>query len=143
MRPFRLTFLGLAVTPLLALAQTSATSGSAEHPTPQAHVLTRAELDTLLAKPGDVLIVDLRRPDELASIGGFPVYLSIQPDALEKSLALIPRERTIVTVSNRVNRSGRAAELLTSRGFKVAGAIGARDYEEQGGTLTKIVPPAR
>lgn len=41
-----------------------------------------------------------RRPDELASIGGFPVYLSVQAAELEKSLAWIPKDRTLVTVSN-------------------------------------------
>lgn len=103
-----------------------------------ARVLTRAEFDALLAHPGALLIVDVRRPDELASIGGFPVYLSIQPADVEKSLALIPRERTIVTVSNHANRAIRVANVLAANGFKVAGTLGAQNYEEQGGTLTKI-----
>jgi hypothetical protein len=49
-----------------------------------------------------------------------------------------------VTVSNHAARSGRAADLLTAKGFKVAGLLGAQTYEEQGGKLTKIVvPPPR
>jgi len=40
--------------------------------------LTRSEVDQLLAKPSQVLILDVRRPNELMTIGGFPVYLSIQ-----------------------------------------------------------------
>src|SRR6186713_2671041 len=86
----------------------------------------------------------LRRPDELTRIGGFPVYLSIQSKDLEQQLDWIPKDRTIVTVSNHAARSGRAADLLTARGFKVAGLLGAQTYEEQGGKLTKIeVPPPR
>ena len=111
---------------------------------PQSHELTRAEFEQLLTKPNELLIIDLRRPDELTRIGGFPVYLSIQAKDLEQQLAWIPKDRTIVTVSNHAARSGRAADLLTAKGFKVAGLLGAQTYEEQGGTLTKIpVPPPR
>jgi rhodanese-related sulfurtransferase len=110
-------------------------------PASQAKVLTRAEFDALLAKPDQVLILDVRRPDEIKDNGGFPVYLSIQAADLEKNLAWIPRDRMIVTVSNHANRGGRAADLLASHGFKVVGTIGAQVYETQGGKLTKIVPP--
>jgi rhodanese-related sulfurtransferase len=110
-------------------------------PASQAKVLTRAEFDTLLAKPDQVLLLDIRRPDEITNNGGFPAYLSIQFADLEKNLAWIPKGRTIVTVSNHANRGGRAADLLASHGFKVAGTIGAQVYETQGGKLTKIVPP--
>ena len=108
---------------------------------PAAHVLSRAEFDALLAHPEHLLIVDVRRPDELASIGGFGVYLSVQPADIEKNLALIPRDRTIVTVSNHAARAGRVAQTLTAHGFHVAGAIGAETYEKDGGTLVKVTPP--
>jgi len=107
----------------------------------KAHILSRAELDALLATPEQIVIVDVRRPDELTSIGGFPVYLSIQSADLEKRLAYIPRDRTVVTVSNNAGRAGRAADLLAAKGFKVAGAIGAKKYEAEGGTLAKVAPP--
>ena len=107
----------------------------------QAKVLTRAEIDELLSKPDQVLIIDVRRPDEVTSIGGFPVYLSIQIADLENNLAYIPKDRTIIALSNHAARGGRAADILTKAGFKVAGAAGAEDYEAQGGTLTKIVAP--
>jgi rhodanese-related sulfurtransferase len=109
----------------------------------QAKVLTRAEIDDLLSKPDQVLILDVRRPDEVTAIGGFPVYLSIQIADLEKNLAFIPKDRTIITLSNHAARGKRAADILSKAGFNVAGAAGAEDYEAQGGTLTKIVaaPP--
>ena len=103
--------------------------------------LNRAQLDALLAKPEQLLIIDIRRPDELTKIGGLPVYLSIQFQDLEKSIAYIPKDRTIVTVSNHAGRAFPAADLLLSKGFKVAGAVGVQNYEEEGGTLVKIVPP--
>ncbi len=140
MRTHAVSILVLALFSAPVVAQQSA-SAATEQVKANAHELSRNEVDALLKQPDQVLIIDLRRPDELASIGGFPVYLSIQPAELEKSLALIPRERTIVTVSNRVRRSGEAAAFLESHGFKVAGALGARSYEEQGGTLVKVSPP--
>jgi rhodanese-related sulfurtransferase len=108
-----------------------------------AKVLTNAEFDALLATPDQILLIDVRRPDEIASNGGFPVYLSIQAADLEKHLAEIPKDRLIVTVSNHAARGGRAADLLASKGFKVAGTIGAETYEADGGKLVvKIAAPA-
>lgn len=110
--------------------------------TSKAHILTNVEFDKLQADPSKIVLIDVRRPDELTSIGGFPVYVSIQQADLEKSLKWIPKDRSIVTVSNHAGRAGKAADLLASKGFKVAGAIGAQTYEEAGGKLTKIVPKA-
>jgi rhodanese-related sulfurtransferase len=123
----------------VALAQQGAAPGKA--PRSQAKVLTRAEFDALIAKPDQILIIDVRRPDEVTSNGGFPVYLSIQAKDLEHSLAWIPRDRAIITVSNHAARGGIAADLLVKNGFKVAGTIGAQTYEQDGGKLTRIVPP--
>jgi rhodanese-related sulfurtransferase len=105
-------------------------------------VLERAEFDTLLAHPENLVVLDLRRPDELTNIGGFPVYLSIQVADLGEQLAWIPKDRTVVTVSNHAHRAQRGAALLIDAGYEVAGSIGVQDYETQGGTLSKIQPPA-
>jgi rhodanese-related sulfurtransferase len=103
--------------------------------------LNRAQFDELLIKPEQLVVIDVRRPDELTAKGGFPVYLSIQAADIEKSLDFIPKDRSIVTVSNHAGRAGAAADLLAAKGFKVVGAVGAQNYEEEGGKLTKIVPP--
>jgi len=72
------------------------------------------------------------------------VYLSIQLKDLGNSLAWIPKDRTVVLVSNHAGRASHAADLLSSKGFKVAGAIGAQTYEKAGGTIVHIpVPPPR
>jgi rhodanese-related sulfurtransferase len=112
-------------------------------PASKAHLLSREELDKLLAQPGKVLVIDVRRPDEVSDIGGLPVYLSIQASDLEKSLAWIPKDRLIVTLSNHAGRAGKAADLLAARGFNVAGAAGAQTYEQQGGTLAKVARPTK
>jgi rhodanese-related sulfurtransferase len=114
--------------------QPSAESGS------KAKVLTRSEFDALLATPGRVLLLDVRRPTEIAQNGGFPVFLNIQADDLERHLAEIPKDKPLVLVSNHAHRAGIAADLLASKGFKIAGAIGAQVYESEGGTLIKYAP---
>ena len=107
--------------------------GEASRPASNAKVLKRAEIDALLAQPSNVLVIDVRRPDEITSIGGFPVYLNVQAGDLEKRLPSIPKDRVIITVSNHASRAGRAADLLQKNGFNVAGAAGAQDYEAEGG----------
>jgi rhodanese-related sulfurtransferase len=121
-----------------SFAQTPDVKPPLQAPAFKAHVLSRAELDDLLKKPESLLFIDVRRPDEVTNVGGFPVYLSIQSDSLASSLAWIPKDRLIVTVSNHAARAGKAADLLTAKGFKVAGAVGAQVYEKDGGALTKI-----
>jgi rhodanese-related sulfurtransferase len=109
-------------------------------PAIKAKILTRAEFDALVATPGRVLLLDVRRPTEIAQNGGFPVYLNIQADDLEKHLAEIPRDKPIITVSNHAHRAGIAADLLSAKGLIIAGAIGAQVYESEGGKLIKYAP---
>ena len=128
-----------AAAPDSSAAQSAATTGSAPSTT-SIKTLTRAEFEALIAQPGRVLLIDVRQPDEISANGGFPVYLSVQADALANQLAAIPRERTIVTVSNHANRAIRAGELLAQHGFTVAGAIGSETYEEAGGAVVHVAP---
>ena len=105
--------------------------------------LSRADVDALLAKPDSVIFIDLRAPAELIQFGSFPVFLSVQNKDLEKQLAWLPRDRQIVTVSNHSQRAGAAADLLAAKGFNVAGATGAEEYEVEGGTsVAHLLPRA-
>jgi rhodanese-related sulfurtransferase len=132
----------LALSTTLALAQQSLDSTATARAPSNAHVLTKLELDQLLAHPENLVIIDVRRPDEVSSIGGFPVYLSIQLNDLENSTAWIPKDRTIVVVSNHAARGARGADILASKGFKVAGAAGTQTYEKDGGSILHIpIPP--
>jgi rhodanese-related sulfurtransferase len=105
--------------------------------------LNRLAFDALLAKPEQLLVLDIRRPDEITKNGGFPVYLSIQTADVQRSLSFIPRDRLIVTVSNHAHRAGAVGDILAGLGFHVVGAIGVLDYQDEGGALTKIAPPPR
>jgi len=134
--------LALSLTVLsLAGAAADAPDGKTSQPDFKSPVLTRVQVDALLAKPEQIVVIDLRRPGEHASKGAFPAFLSIQAADLEKYLAYIPRDRQVITVSNHAGRSGKAADLLASHGFKVAGAVGAEFYEKDGGKLARIAEP--
>jgi rhodanese-related sulfurtransferase len=127
------------------IASASFAQQAAYQPPPwtyQTKQLNRAEIDALLAKPQQVVVIDVRRPDEVVSKGSFPVFLNIQTSDVEKNLAYIPKDRIIVTVSNRAHRAGAVGDLLSAKGFKVAGAAGTLDYEDQGGKIVRIQPPA-
>ncbi len=128
-----------------AAASAPAAAASAYVPPPwtyKTRQLDRNEVDKLLGNPKKLLILDLRRPDELVKYGSFPAYLNLQLKDLPDLLDYIPKDRVILTVSNRAHRGGAAGDLLSSKGYKVAGAIGSEDYREAGGTITKVAPPA-
>jgi rhodanese-related sulfurtransferase len=134
-----------AILPLAAIAQQPAGNPSDKPPAEWKHQvrqLTRAEVDALLAHPESLTVLDVRRPDELIAKGSFPAFLNIQAADVEKQLAYIPRDRVILTVSNHAHRAGAIGDLLAARGYKVAGAAGSEDYEQQGGTVAHIKPPA-
>lgn len=106
--------------------------------------LDRQAVDALLAKPQRLLVLDVRRPDELPEKGSFPAFLNIQSQDIEKHLAYIPRDRVILTVSNHAHRAGAVGDVLRAKGFKVAGATGSQDYEAQGGqAVVHIRPPVK
>lgn len=125
----------------VAVAQTAGQSAATDSAIP---VLDRAKIDALLARPEKTLFIDVRRADEISTIGGFPAFLNIQLSDLGRLQSFIPRDRQLVTVSNHAGRAKRAAALLAQDGFQVAGAAGVQDYAAQGGFLSgqKIVTPA-
>ena len=142
--------LAIAVPTAAALAQQAAAptvvAAAAKAPAPaqepaawkyKVQHLNRSQLDALLARPDQLLILDVRRPDELGTKGSFPVFLNIQADQLEQSLKFIPKDRAVVTVSNHAGRAGVAGDLLAAKGFKVAGAIGIANYIEEGGSWSQ------
>ncbi len=107
---------------------------------PAAPTLTRTQFDALLATPAKVLVLDVRRADEISTIGGFPVYLNIQAAEVESRLAYLPKDRQIVPVSNHAARALKVAAVLKAHGYKVAGVVGAQNYEAEGGTLVGRKP---
>lgn len=147
----RLAFSAVALSASLlahsfALAQSAPVAAAASAPAPwkyKTKKLSNAEIDQWLAKPEKLLVLDVRRPDELIKYGSFPAFISIQNKDLEKHLAYLPKDRAILTVSNHAGRAGAAGDLLAAKGYTIAGAAGSEDYEKAGGkAVTHIQPPA-
>jgi len=104
--------LALALSATFASAQQAASAPAAQPAQAWKYKTKRlaaAEVDALLASPAKLLVLDLRRPDELIKYGSFPVFLNVQNKDLEKYLAYLPKDRTILTVSNHAQRAGSAA----------------------------------
>lgn len=131
----------LAIVGSPVLAQTAPKAPPAAAAEASEPALKRAQIDALLATPAKVVFLDVRRADEVSTIGGFPAYLNIQVADLGHYLDYIPKDRSIVVISNHAHRAQKAAELLRSKGFKVSGIVGALDYQDEGGKLTGQKPP--
>ena len=73
-----------------AVAPAAAASASAYVAPPwtyKTRQLSRNDVDKLLGNPKKLLIIDVRRPDELTKNGSFPVYLSVQIKDLPEAWA--------------------------------------------------------
>lgn len=148
-----ITPFALQTLPAVAQEAATPTAAAASAPVPKPYVappwtyktqqLSRNDVDKLLGNPKKLLVIDVRRPDELSKYGSLPVFLNVQLKDLPQALDYIPRDRVIVTISNRAHRAGVAGDLLTQAGFKVAGALGSEDYREAGGTIVKVTAPVR
>ena len=86
---------GLAWGSLLAQAPPDTT---AEQPTraPEEMRVAAADIDKLL-KDGDVVLLDVREPEELEAFGTRPGYINIPVGQLEQRLSELPKDKTILT----------------------------------------------
>ncbi len=147
LRPLLAALALVLAAPLVSAQQAAPAAAAASAPAPQQWKystprLTVGQVERWLAQPDKILVLDVRRPDELIKYGSFPAFLNIQNKDLEQLLAYLPKDRVIITVSNHAQRAGAAGDLLTAKGFKVAGATGSEDYEHEGGKqVSHIQPP--
>jgi hydroxyacylglutathione hydrolase len=75
--------------------------------------------EELWRKRADVVIVDVRRPDEFSGeLGHIPDARLIVLDTLPQRLAELPQDRTVVFVCRSGGRSGRAAAFAREQGFE-------------------------
>jgi rhodanese-related sulfurtransferase len=132
------------MTPALLLAAAAlaapASLGAQPSPTPQAAPATPpapfvdesrrvqpADIDAMIAK-GDVVVLDVREPNELAETGTVKGAIHIPLGQLESRLGELPKDKVILTACRSGGRASRALTLLESKGFKTAGFCGLKDY---------------
>jgi rhodanese-related sulfurtransferase len=130
----------LLLTSLLAAAVLAAAPQEKKPAAPAGKEIKRAELDSFLAHPEKIFVLDLRSADEIAKIGTLPGYVNIPIEQLEARLAEIPKDKTILPVSNHAVRAWKAQAILEKHGYRVPGGIGVQNYEKEGG---KLIFPAK
>jgi rhodanese-related sulfurtransferase len=86
-----------------------------------------ADIDAMIAK-GDVVVLDVREPSELAETGTVKGAIHIPLGQLESRLGELPKDKVILTACRGGGRASRALTLLESKGFKTAGFCGLKDY---------------
>ncbi len=89
---------------------------SEERPVARIELIDPGSLAERLGGPEEVLVLDVRDPDEFAS-AHVPGSLNIPYGSLVDRLAELPRDRTIAAMCSGGKRSGLAASLLQREGF--------------------------
>jgi len=90
-----------------------------------------ADIEQLLAR-GRVVFLDVREPQEVQDLGTIPGYINIPFLQLQRRMGELPNDKLILTACNTgTGRAPRAAALLQTHGYKVAGFCGLRDYKGQ------------
>ena len=76
-----------------------------------------------LRKQEDVLLIDVREPNEYAA-GHIPGSKLIPLGQLESRLAEIPKDKQVIAVCRTGRRSGEATQLLAEKGYDVQNMTG-------------------
>jgi rhodanese-related sulfurtransferase len=77
-------------------------------------------LDLLLQFDANLLLIDVRAPDELTGpLGKIPQSRSVSMQELVKNPEQFPRDKTLVLICHNGNRSLKAADLLAEHGYVV------------------------
>jgi rhodanese-related sulfurtransferase len=93
--------------------------------------LAYEEIVQLLDKPGTVLFIDVREPNEIEVTGTLKGALTIPVGQLEGRLKEVPTDKPVVAFCRRGGRATRAANLLDEKGYKTVGIFGLEEYHEQ------------
>ena len=119
---------------LLACASVAgiASARAQEHAPPldESKRVQAADIDALLAQ-GQVVVLDVREPSELAETGTVKGAIHIPLGQLEARLGELPTDKVILTACRGGGRASRALALLEAKGFKTAGFCGLKDYTGQ------------
>lgn len=87
-------------------------------------------------KKSQLMVIDVRRPDEVAEHGYIPGAMHVVLDTLPLRLEEIPREKTLVFVCQLGGRSARACAFLTAQGFthvvNMKGGMSAWTFDVEG-----------
>ena len=99
------------------------------NPNPNHDTVKDVKPEEVLTKKDDVVLVDVRRPDELTGeLGHIPGVMHVVLDELPQRLDEIPKDQTVVFVCRSGGRSGQASAFALENGFQDV-------YNMQGGMI--------
>lgn len=99
-------------------------------------------LDILLQSDPNLLLIDVREPDELTGpLGKIPQSRNVPMQELEKNPEQFPRDKTLVLICRSGHRSLKAANLLAAHGYVVYSVDGGMQSWRQLHPQTS--PPAK
>ena len=93
--------------------------------------ITYEELVKLLEKPQDVLLIDVREPNEIEVTGTLKGALTIPVGQLADRLKEVPKDKPVVAFCRRGGRATRASNLLDEKGYKTLGVFGLEEYHDR------------
>lgn len=122
------------------LAWLPAQAGQPHSPGRVLHLDTRG-LDLLLQSDPNLLLIDVREPDELTGpLGKIPQARNVPMSELEKNPEQFPRNKTLALICRSGHRTLKAAEVLAEHGYVVYSVDGGMQSWRKLHPLTS--PPA-
>lgn len=135
----------VAIISLLVLFIAFIIGGCAQKSTPGYQNIGSKELQTILQKEKDLLLVDVREPDELADTGFIPGAVNIPVGQVEKNLNSLPKTGKLIIYCRTGRRSASVADFLAGKGYtnvyNLEGGIVGWPYEKHRPNLNKIISP--
>jgi hypothetical protein len=120
-----------------ALAQTGAGAAQGKAAPSKAKVLNRAELDTLYPIRAAFFCWIFAGRMRFPRSAAFRSTSAFKSESWRSTSRRFPRIESSSRYRTTLAGAGRAADLLNSKGFKVAGAVGAQDLRVQGREVPK------
>jgi len=91
-----------------------------------------ADLEKKLAGKSKPIVVDVRKPAEIAESGAIPGAIHIPVDSVGERVSELPRDKEIVFYCGGGGRASRAAQAAWDAGYRSVSFCGLRDWKKRG-----------
>lgn len=90
------------------------------------------ELQNLLAGKKKPLVIDVRKPAEIAETGCIPGAVHLPVDAVPQRATDLPKDRELIFYCGGGGRASRAAQAAWDAGYRLVRYFGLRDWNRKG-----------
>jgi rhodanese-related sulfurtransferase len=99
------------------------------------------DLEKKLSGKSKPIVVDVRKPAEIAESGAIPGAIHIPVEQVPQRLADLPRDKELVFYCGGGGRASRAAQAAWDAGRRVVSFCGLRDWKKRGLPTAKDAKP--